>query len=160
MDWIRLNAGALPLSRYYTPQAVGLEGALRIFTVLNRPLLPPGRVGLGKVLHHVKRLDKAWLKGQRHPQNWFALVCMAFAPSNGVKRDAHLDRIPSVLAGAANPSPHHLVRQMAIGDWCPVFFATAFWAVHWALWEHLLLKSGTIRTVDDSKGCNRRSTKN
>ena len=120
----------LPLSRYYTPQTVGLQGALRIFTVFNRPLLPPGRVGLGEVFLYVSRLDKARLKGQGRSQHWLALVCMPFAPADGVMRHAHLNRVPSVLAGAANPSPHHLVWQVAIGDWRPVFFATALRTIH------------------------------
>lgn len=109
---------------------MGVEAALRIFTVFNRPLLPPGRIGLGKVLLYVSRLDKARMKGQWCPQHWLALVCVPFAPANGVMRHAHLNRVPSVLAGAANPSPHHLVWQVAIGDWRPVFFATALGTIH------------------------------
>ena len=103
---------------------------LQIFTILERSLPLDRGIGLGKVFHHIKRLDEAWLKRQCCPQDWFALVCVAFAPADGVMRHAHLDRVPSVLAGAANPSPHHLIWQVAIGDWCPVFFATAFRAIH------------------------------
>ena len=109
---------------------MGLEGVLQIFTVLERSLPLDGGIGLGKVFHYVKRLDEAWLKRQWCPQHWFALVCVAFAPADGVMRHAHLNRVPSVLTGAANPSPHYLVWQVAIGDWCPVFFATALGTIH------------------------------
>jgi len=109
---------------------VGPGSVLQIFTVLERSLPLDGGIGLGKVLLYVSRLDKAWLKGQGRSQHWLALVCMPFAPADGVMRHAHLNRVPSVLAGAANPSPHHFVWQVAIGDWCPVFFATALGTIH------------------------------
>ena len=109
---------------------MGSGSALQIFTVLERSLPLDGGIGLGQVLHHIKRLDEAWLKRQWCPQHWLALICMPFAPANGVMRHAHLDRVPSVLAGAANSSAHYLIRQMAVGDWRPVFFATAFRAIH------------------------------
>jgi hypothetical protein len=95
------------------------------------------------------------LKGQGRSQHWLALVCMPFAPADGVMRHAHLNRVPSVLAGAANPSPHHFVWQVAIGDWRPVFFATALGTIHRALWGSLPVKSGRFWSVDNSEGGNR-----
>ena len=75
-----------------TPPTAVLSSVLQIFTVLKGSFPLDCSVGLGKVLHHVSSLNKAWLKGHWCPQH--RLVLVAVRPANNVSRDSHFNRKP------------------------------------------------------------------